>query len=385
MKTLQIVGNARYGGATYLMLEWSKYVLQKGWQVDVLSTDKTMIQELQKVPGIGVIDSIFIPREITLFDDLYAFQQLISLLRKERYDVVHTYTATPSFLGRMAARLVGVPVTVNHQGGWSVNEFSPLVEKIFYTPLEYIAVLASTKNICVSHSEAEKARQFHLAPQHKLVTIVNGMNPQPFLDATQNGARLSLRKELNLDEDHLIIGNTGRLVPGKGNETLIESMVYLQQLIPDRPFTLLLAGDGVDRDELEELIDRLNVRDRVRLLGFYENIPAFLAGIDIFVTPSLTEGLSIALLEAMASALPIISSSIPPNAELIEHEQTGLLVPVNAPQEIAQAVARFANEPALAQRCGNAARERALTDYTLDRMFQETWDLYTDLLMEKMK
>ena len=162
-------------------------------------------------------------------------------------------------------------------------------------------------------------------------------------------------------------------------------MVSLKSLIWDTPFTLLLVGDGPDQNRLEYLIHSLDLSEQVRLLGFRNDIPKFLAAIDVFVNPSLWEGLSISLLEAMASAKPIVTSSILPNAELIEHEMTGLLVPPKAPEEIAKAIVRFVREPCLAQRCAAAARKRVLEYYTLDRMFRETWDLYVTLLEQKRK
>ncbi|MEM7800538.1 MAG: glycosyltransferase, partial [Chloroflexota bacterium] len=281
MKSLQIVGNARYGGATYLMLEWSKFLVEKGVEVDVVCTDPIMINKSKEVPGIRVIDNIYMPREIKPFTDLKAFYQLITLMRRKRYDVVHTYTAVPSFLGRFASRLSGMPVCVNHQGGWSVGEDSSLIERLFFTPLEYAATLACTKNICVSHAEKAKALDLGLAPTHKLVTIVNGIDPQRFVTARQNQNRAAYLAALDVPEDHLIIGNTGRLVPGKGNEELIESIGLLlkRSELNGRPVTLLLAGDGVDRPKIEALIDSLNLKDHIRLLGFWNDVPGLLANI----------------------------------------------------------------------------------------------------------
>jgi len=350
--------------------------------VDVLSTDPTTIQKLREIPGVQVIDSIRIPRDIALIADLRAFFQLLSYLHKKQYEVIHTYTSTPGFLGRITARLTGTPVIVHHQTGWAVEFASPL-ERMLYTPLLYLAALASTKAICVSHAIAQQARQFHVAPQHKLVTICNGIDPQPLISAAQNGAGSALRHELGIPAHYLLIGSTGRLAPSKENDTLIQAMVSLKSLIPNVPFVLLLAGDGPDRQKLEDLIHSLGLNERVRLLGFRRDIPAFLAGLDIFVIPSRWEGLSISLLEAMAAGRPIVTTSILPNAELIEHEVTGLLVPIRSPEQTAQAIARFVQEPELAQHCASAARQRVLERYTIDRMFEETWDLYIDLLKEK--
>lgn len=383
LKTLQVTGNSAYGGAGYLVKLWCEFLLSRNWQVDVLATDPIWVSYLEEIPGLKVIKDIYIPRNIAPAKDLYALGQLLSLLRRERYDVVHTYTATPGFLGRIAARLVNVPVILHHEAGWTVTEFSSLGERILYTPLEYLAALASTKAICVSHAVKKQGHLLRIAPPHKLVVICNGIEPQPFITATQNGGRECLRRELGFSNEHLLLGNTSRLSPQKNNNILIQAMAHLRLIIPDIPFTLLLVGDGPDRQQLEGLIQALGLGEQIRLLGFRSDIPTFLAGLDIFVNPSLWEGLSISLLEAMAAARPIVTTSILPNAELIEHGVTGLLVPPKSPQHIARAIARFVQEPELSQCCGVAARQRVLEYYTIDRMFQETWDLYLNLLSEK--
>jgi glycosyltransferase involved in cell wall biosynthesis len=149
------------------------------------------------------------------------------------------------------------------------------------------------------------------------------------------------------------------------------------------PFTLLFAGDGVERMMMEDLVHSLGLDKQVRFLGFQRDIPAFLAGIDIFVAPTLSEGLSMSLMEAMAAARPIVTTSILANAELIENKVTGLLVHTQSPEEIAHAVATFVRKPEFAEYCSKNARKRVLDYYTLDRMFQETWDLYLELMSNK--
>jgi len=381
LNTLQVVGDSKCGGATYLIIKWCKYLLDRGCQVDVLSTDAVTIHEIRSIKGVQIIEDIFIPREIDLITDLKAFVRLITLLNKKSYDVVHTYTATPGFLGRIAARITGVPVILNHQAGWTVNDYSSLRERLFYAPLEYLATLASTKVICVSHAVNKQAHRLHIAPPSRLVTICNGIDSQPFIKmGDPDAAREALCREFGMAANHLIIGNTGRLSEQKDNETLIRSMERLKTILKDRPFTLLLAGDGPERLKLIDLVKSLKLTNQVRFLGFCQDIPSLLAGLDIFVNPSLWEGLSISLLEAMASAKPIVTTSIPANAELIEHQVTGLTVPPRSPEHIAEAINRFMQEPDLAQRCGRAARRRIREHYTIDRMFRETWDLYLNLL-----
>ncbi|MBE0699408.1 MAG: glycosyltransferase, partial [Anaerolineaceae bacterium] len=304
LKTLQITGDSPYGGAGYLLLRWCKYLLEKDWEVHVQATNPFWVSELKKVSGVRVIDDVYIPRPISPLRDLSALIQLIKLIWQEHYDVIQTYTATPGFVGRIAARLAGAPVILNHQAGWTVNEFSPAWKRLAYTPLEYLATAVSTKDICVSYAVEQQGRALGIAPVGKLVVICNGIDPKPFICATENGARERMRQDLGIPDNHLLIGNTGRLSPQKDNASLIEGIGLLRSMIPEIPFTLMLAGDGPDSTALETMISQCNLGDRVRLMGFVREIPEFLAALDIFVSPSLWEGLSISILESMAAAKP---------------------------------------------------------------------------------
>lgn len=381
--TLQVVGNSKFGGATYLIISWCRFLIERGWDVAVLTTDKKTIAALSEIPGLRIIDSVFIPREIRPFQDLKVLSQLVKLLKHSTFDVVHTYTATPGFLGRVAARVAGVPVIVHHQAGWTVTDFSTLAEKAIYTPLEYIATLASTKGICVSHAVREEAGVKHLSPAGKLVTICNGIEVKPFISSDNIVAAKSLRKELGIPPDYIVIGSTGRLAEQKDYQTFLLACKNLQDSWKQTKFAIVIAGDGPERKKMEHLVQSLDLQDRVYFLGFVKNIPSVLEMIDIYIISSLWEGLSISLLEAMASAKPIVATSIGPNTELIEHEETGLLVEPKSSEQLAGALARFIQEPDLARHCASAARKRVLERYTLDRMFQETENLYSDLLAER--
>ncbi len=381
--TLQIVGNSKFGGATYLIISWCKYLVEKGWAVSVLTTDKETIAALSEIQGLRIVNSVFIPREINPLQDVKIFFQLVRLLKDSNFDVVHTYTATPGFLGRVAARIAGVPVIVHHQAGWTVTDFSSFTEKIIYTPLEYIATLASTRGICVSHAIREEAEVRHLSPAKKLITICNGIEATPFITSDTVVAGEALRKELGIPPDHVIVGSTGRLAEQKDYQTFLTACKNFTDALTQTQVAIVIAGDGPCREELEHLANSLGIQDTVYFLGFVRNIPSVLALMDIYVTSTIREGLSISILEAMASAKPIVATSIGPNRELIEHEVTGLLVEPKSPEQLAHALTRFIEDPNLARDCAAAARKRMLTDYTLDRMFQETIDLYADLLAER--
>jgi len=315
MKTLQIIGDSKYGGATYLILKWCEFLVNNNWQVDVLTTDERTKNALAQIPGINILDSIYIPRDIQMKKDATAFFSLSRLLRNNAYDVVHTYSATPSVIGRVAARLAGVKRIYHHQAAWTIFESNHFIIRWVYRIVEYLAVCCSTKSICVSKSVYEQAMSLHLAPHHRLVAICNGIDPQPY-NSQSNEHRL--RNELGLSKDSILLGSTGRLAKLKDIASIIKAIAILNETRYQSQVQLILAGDGDERENLIEIAKRHRVLSCVHFIGFVENIPGLLSEIDIFVSASLREGLSISIMEAMAAAKPIVATSILPNIELIE-------------------------------------------------------------------
>ena len=388
MRTLQLAGHGGYGGATKIMLDWSRHLLAKGCTVDLLCTDPRMVSEAETIDGGTIIRDIIIPKEIRPLADVRAVAQVMALCRRRSYDVVHTYTASPSFVGRLAARLAGTPVIVNHQGGWAVNPTSSVLERLAFTPLEYIANAFGTRTICVTPAENTMARRLRLAPPGRLVTIVNGVDVShitargPETEAQRNEAR----RALGFGPDSFVVGSTSRLVPGKDTSSMIRALAKVMES-GNVDVRLVLAGDG-DDDEvaaLKSLATDLGVADRVDFRGFVNDIPSFLLAIDCWVSATLTEGLSIALLEAMAARCPVITTSIPQNADVVTDQATGLLVDVQSPEELAESIHSLVADPALGRTLGAAARNHVLHSYSQQRMFDETWDLYQDLLGRRRK
>ncbi len=380
MKCLQIVGNSAYGGATYLILEWCRFLVAKGNQVDVLATDNTTVERLRSLRGVRTIEGVVIPREIDPLKDAAALRRLYKLIRAERYDVVHTYTATPGILGRIAGRIAGVPVIVHHQAAWSATEASSAIVRFFYGLIEGVALAASTKTICVGRAVEEEGRRAWFVLKSRLATIVNGINPSPFLGERSCSDRTLTRRALGLTEHHAVVGNTGRLSPMKDNLTLIRALPMISDAVRGRPVALVLAGTGPSGPQLQEAAHALGCSNRVRFIGFCDDIPRFLNSLDVFATLSLREGLSISMLEAMAAARPIVASDIPPHSELIDHGSTGLLVQPRRPEQAAAAILKLLGNPELGKAMGTQARQAVLSRYTLDRMLEETWQLYISLL-----
>jgi glycosyltransferase involved in cell wall biosynthesis len=186
---------------------------------------------------------------------------------------------------------------------------------------------------------------------------------------------------MGAQDGDLVILCMARLAADKGIQYLIEAATTLPRT--GRQLQIVIAGDGPARDRLEKLAANLNVRDRVRFLGFREDVGDLLAAADLVVLPSLREGLSISLLEAMAAGKPIIATSIGSQREVASHADMARLVPAASAAALSEAIVRLADNPPLMARLGASARTVYESWYTENRMLQCYRQLYFDLLSAK--
>jgi glycosyltransferase involved in cell wall biosynthesis len=214
-------------------------------------------------------------------------------------------------------------------------------------------------------------------PADRAKVIYYGIEPDKF-----SQPRVDLRKEWALNGS-AIIGSIGRLEPRKGHECLIEAMATLVKRLPN--VLLLIAGHdswgyGVT---LGRRIDELGLKDRVRLIGFQNDVVSFLNTLDVFALATNSEGFGQVVIEAMAAGKPVVTSKIAPLTEIVIDGQTGLLVESGSPQSFASAIAQLLIDPMERHRMGARGRERVTKSFTAERMTQETLLLYENLLGQK--
>lgn len=301
--------------------------------------------------------------------DLAASARLALLLRRLRPHVVHSRN-WGAFDAIPAARLAQVPTLIHGEHGWEASDptgrnprrnrlrrlLAPLVWKYTTVSRDLERWLVGTVGL----------------PAHKIVTIVNGVDAALFAE----GSRGAGRAALGLTEEHVVIGTVGRLNPVKDQATLLEAFARLADR--RRELALLIIGDGPSAAALRERADRPDLAGRVHFLGRRDDVPLLLRGLDVFTLPSLNEGISNTILEAMACGLPVVATRAGGNPELIEDAVTGRLVPVGDPSALAQALDAYAGDPHLRALHGKAARERAVGEFGLDRMVERYRRLYLE-------
>ena len=377
VRLLHVVGDSQFGGAGRIILRLGQTARAEGWQVDVLTTDP-VFQEAVRQHGLGLVNLDVIRREIRPLWDLAGAVRLYNFLQREDYRIVHTHTSKAGFVGRLAARLASVPVIVHTSHGFAFHERSPVSIRFFYSALERAAARWCDRIVFVSEFHRRWALELGMCNPLEILAIPNGVatagrNPEV--------APTELRRRLGAREGDLLILSTARLAADKGLEYLIEAAAILPRA--ERRFQVAIAGDGPVRPRLERLARNLSVVDRVIFLGYREDIADLLAACDIVVLPSLREGLSMALLEAMAAGKPIIATSIGSQRELASQADMAWLVPPADARALADAILRFARNPALMAYLGTSARALFESHYTEERMLTSYRRLYLDLLEVK--
>ena len=291
---------------------------------------------------------------------------LIRVLRREQSSVFHAHLCgwPRCTLGLLAAILARVPAIVATQHFFRGKPSRRLILR------EQLIFLGVHRYIAVSHEMARTLRQTFRFTAHKVQVVHNGIVPEPF-----SGPRhISNETHPAPARRAATVLTLARLIKNKGLSYLISAAA----LIPEAVF--VIAGEGPDRGLFEAEAAALGVANRVRFLGQRDDIPDLLADCDLFILPSLHEGLPISVLEAMAACKPVIATAIGGIPEVVVDGQTGLLVPPGDPAALAKAIRSVLADPTLARSLATTGRARLLKEFSAEVMVQRTTQIYDELL-----
>jgi glycosyltransferase involved in cell wall biosynthesis/ribosomal protein S18 acetylase RimI-like enzyme len=376
IRVLHIVGDSRFGGIAQIIAGLGRVAEARGWAADVLSTDPT-VQEFVRQAGMGVVSLDVIRRPIRPWD-LIGLIRLWRFLRRDRYHIVHTHTSKGGFVGRLAATCAGVPVVVHTAHGFAFHERSSRRMVRFYSLLEWMASHWCDRIITVSDFHRRWAIELGICGPHRIEAIPNGVAALP---ATPAETVEKLRAQFGVRRDELLIFTNARLAEDKGLEYLIEAAADLCRR--RMQFRILIAGEGPVRERLEKMAIESEVAHVVTFLGFRQDVGDLLAACDVAVFPSLREGLSIALLEAMSAGKPIVATSIGSVRDLASQaEMVELAAPANS-DALADALYNVGTNPVWQAVLARNARELFDARYTEKRMLSSYQDLYLQLLRRK--
>jgi lipopolysaccharide/colanic/teichoic acid biosynthesis glycosyltransferase/glycosyltransferase involved in cell wall biosynthesis len=311
--------------------------------------------------------------------DLTALIALYRLMRAERPQIVHTHTAKAGFLGRLAARLAGVPLVLHTYHGHVLHGYYGPLKTRLLRGLERALAPMTDRIIAVSEQVKADLVGYGIARPAKISVIRLGFDLEPFLNSETH--RGTLRGELGLDNGARLVGIVGRIFPIKNHRLFLEAAALVAGKEASARF--VVVGDGILRPEMEEHARRLGIGDRVVFTGWRHDLPRIYPDLDVLVVSSKNEGTPVSAIEAMASGCPVVATRVGGLPDLIDEGTTGSLVPPEDAPALADAILRMLRNRDAARRMGQAARAQVSEQFRVERLICDLEGLYTELLAEK--
>ena len=334
-----------------------------------------------RLAALGIrLELVELRRLLSPVSDLRGLVRLYQLMHRLQFDIVHTHMSKAALLGGVAACLARVPVKVNtaHNLG-SIAMPRLWMRMLFWVYDKALLTLAMDAVIAVSIRVRDEVLRRKVLGPGKIVAIPNGIRGAVAQDASM--ARAALLAELGLDSGRAIVGTVARLVWFKGLDYLLLAASKVVKSRPEAVF--VIVGDGPLRGEIESRVQALGVRAHFAFLGERRDVARLLHAFDLFVLPSVSEGMPITILEAMAAARPVIATRVGGIPDLVEDERTGLLVPPRDADALAAAILRLLANPRLRADMGGKGLERLQRHFAVERMVASTDQLFRRLHSER--
>ena len=336
---------------------------REGWQVTAVCSDGPFVPALRE-RGYA-IETVPIARSMNPLAALRSMMALVRLFRRERFDVLHVHTPVAALIGRLAARIAGIPLVVYTAHGFYFHEEMPRRKRLLFVALERFAGLFTDLLFSQSAEDAEEAVAEGIAPRERVLAIGNGVDVSCF-DPAKVGAGGAVRAAMGIPADAFVVGMIGRQVREKGVGEFLAAAVDLAPRFPKIWFLLIgerLASDHAGGVEAEFAAAKVQLGEHLIAPGLRSDIPQMLAAMDLFCLPSWREGMPRTIIEAMMMGKPVVATDIRGAREEVVPEETGVLVRTRAPDKLAAAIGRFIRDPAWGARLGQAGRQRALMLY----------------------
>jgi glycosyltransferase involved in cell wall biosynthesis len=370
-KVLFVLTKGTWGGAQRYVFDLARSLPQEQFQVSVASGDAGELQRRLTEKHIPVITLPHLTRDIRFSAEVRAFVRLLRLFWRERPDVIHLNSPKTGGLGSLAARVykilslrwhVRIIFTVH---GFSFREDRALIIRAIIFLLEWLTSIFVDELIVISRLNLRDARWF--VPDHKLHFI------PPGIPEAASRSREQARAALGEPENAMCIGTITEYIPNKG-------IPYLLRAFASAPSSarLVIIGDGPERQDMEALAYDLGIKNRVSFTGFIPDAASLLPAFDIFVFPSLKEGLPYVILEAIRAGVPVIATNVGGIPDLIEHETNGLLIPRKNAAALSRAMTLLTGDPELRAIFAKTAHTRLRDRYSLQAMVRDTQALYVD-------
>lgn len=362
-KVLHLITRLDAGGSSENVLLSARGAMARGLDALVASgpSARPSVEALSGDVPCRILPAL--TREIHPFKDAAALSQISGLLRSWKPDVLHTHTSKAGILGRWAAALCPAPrpKVVHTPHGHVFYGYFPRWKSSLFILLERLAAKRTDVLVALSRGELRESLERGVGRPEQWTVVPSGIAFRPpSLDRAQ--ARRALKAASGIAEDALVVGSVARLEPVKGVRTMLEAASKVPARCGASPVAFVLVGDGGLAGELRARARALGLADRMFFAGHQGDVPAWLAGMDVYVQPSWNEGMGKALVQAQALGLPVVASRVCGIPDVVREGLSGLLVEPGDAGALAEAVSRLLLDEGLRERLGAGARSWALRE-----------------------
>lgn len=332
--------------------------------------------DLLNLNGVAAHICPYLDRKIRPWRDFRALLWLMRLIRRERYDLVHTHESKASLLGRLAARLVGCKHIIYGLHGVVFNDPGSRIKRQFYIALEKMTIWACDLIIAVGRDTIRHYHRENIGRNIPHQIVYSGIDVAEFEQRLNNVPKAAFRREMGIPDDAPVLVNIGRFSPAKAQHYTIEAFARVQ--CPEA--RLLLVGEGPERAACERLCAELGVEDRVIFAGFFQDITPAYAIASVHVLSSLREGLSGVAVEASLARVPTVSFEVEGIREIITHRHSGFVVPQGDIEAMVTYLEKLIGNPQMCHTYGERAYQHAIARWDHRVMVQKLDAIYRQRL-----
>jgi glycosyltransferase involved in cell wall biosynthesis len=379
VKIVHVIARLNVGGAALSVLELAAAQRRRGHEVLVVAgtipEGEASMEYVARELEVPYLRLPALKREVSLLPDIEAIGELRALLRERQPDVLHTHTSKAGTTGRLAAILAGrrrPRVVVHTFHGHVLSGYFDTTRERTFRVIERMLAHASDRLIAVSDEVRDDLVRFHVAPFAKFSVIPYGFD----LDARvrhDDSTRARKRAEAGADDTAFVIGWAGRLTDVKRPLDLVRAAADVDGSV------LMLAGDGELRTEVEALTHELGMDDRVRLLGYVDDMGSWYAAFDAFLLTSANEGAPVVAIEAQAAGVPVVATDAGGTRTVVDDGETGYIVSIGDIGALSDRLRRLRDDAELRTELGATGAERMRAKFSIERMADDIDRLYAEI------
>lgn len=386
IKILYIITKSNWGGAQRYVFDLATHLPKETFEPIVAFGGQGPLKTKLESTGVQTISIPELERDIGILKEFRAFAGIFKIIKNVRPDIVHLNSSKAGLLGGLASRLYNIyvfffnllnpkPYPLNPSGiiftahGWAFKEKRRAVVRKLIEYGSWLTIALSHKTIVVSRDDLEKVKHF-IFIQPKINLVHNGIETPNFTDQTEDRKIIAEKIGREIPKNVVVIGTIAELTKNKGLDYAIQAMKTVSNCL------YIIIGGGEDKEKLQKIIDESGLREKVFLAGQIENASSLLKTFDIFLLPSLKEGLPYALLEAGFAELPVIATNVGGITEIIDDMKSGIVIKAKRSKEISEALAFLMEYPEKMKEFGTRLAKTVSENFTLEQMVEKTIAVY---------